>query len=69
MELLRKFVFCNLFILDQNDVKMGLGKVDRSDNMNPRTPNTASMVPQLWNPRHMLGFEEFKVKVDFLRIF
>ena len=23
---------------------------------------SASMVPQLWNPRHMLGFEEFKVK-------
>ena len=22
---------------------------------------SASMVPQLWNPRHMLGFEEFKV--------
>jgi len=24
-----------------------------------QTP-TASIVPQLWNPRHMLGFEEFK---------
>ena len=26
-----------------------------------KTPVSSSMVPQLWNPRHMLGFEEFKV--------
>ena len=25
-----------------------------------QTPS-ASMLPQIWNPRHMLGFEEFKV--------
>jgi hypothetical protein len=26
-----------------------------------KTPVSSSMVPQLWNPRHMLGLEEFKV--------
>ena len=30
---------------------------------------SASMVPQLWNPRHMLGFEEFKVNTNFYKQF
>lgn len=55
-----KGYYCNDSDENRNELrKHGCG-ADGGKFAPVQTP-TASIVPQLWNPRHMLGFEEFKV--------
>ena len=46
---------------DLDDNRNDLRKQAGQEKFAPAQAPTASIVPQLWNPRHMLGFEEFKV--------
>ena len=46
---------------DLDDSRNDLRKHANQEKFAPAQTPTASIVPQLWNPRHMLGFEEFKV--------